>query len=318
MNIESKAVLLIAYNRPKNTRRLIKALRKANVSKIFVSCDGAKGGSDARNVEKVRQYALKLINWNCDVQFNFEKSNLGCKSHVIKAIDWVFEFEEEAIVLEDDCLPDPSFFEFCNVMLNRYSANERIFMISGRNELGSWKDAEGSYFYTLGGIWGWATWKRAWQYNAQYSELWSKLDNQIEFHKSKKRFPEYVRNIESGCIRVNSGEIDTWDYQWAFVRICKNGFTITPSKNLIKNIGFGINATHTINQTSNEPKRFRMNPPYRTPSKIELDKEYINTISSKNAENNFNIFHKKIIRILRYTQLFLRSMKLGFYRLKSR
>ncbi len=185
------------------------------------------------------------MDWECEVIRNYSNVNLGCKRRVSSGLDWVFDTVEEAIILEDDCLPHPSFFQFCDELLDRYRHDERIMMISGTNYLGEWKShIQGYHFSYYGGIWGWASWQRAWKYYDVNMYLWR--------HKEvKDRIRDILANDYQYRLREKLFEatflnqIDTWDYQWSFARLLQSGLSIVPCTNLVSNLGFREDATHT-------------------------------------------------------------------------
>jgi hypothetical protein len=170
---------------------------------------------------------------------------LGCKKRVSSGIDWVFEQVEEAIILEDDCLPDPSFFRFCQESLQHFRHDARIGMISGDNfQLGRASMTDSYYFSKYIHIWGWASWRDRWQAYDVDMGLWPQVREQgrIEDLVLEKSEAPFWQSIFE---RVYRGEIDTWDYQWVFANWCMGRMNILPSVNLISNIGFGAEATHT-------------------------------------------------------------------------
>jgi hypothetical protein len=171
--------------------------------------------------------------------------NLGCGIRVATGIDWVFEHVDEAIILEDDCLPHVTFFRFCEELLEKYGDDKRIMMISGTNLLGEWKLNSQSYHFSYyGGIWGWASWKRAWDYYDPKMELWNvkEVRNRIK----DILIDDYQYKIREKIFEnAYLSKVDAWSYQWSFARLSQSGLTIVPSVNLIANIGFNEYATHT-------------------------------------------------------------------------
>jgi hypothetical protein len=186
------------------------------------------------------------VDWPCQILSNYSDINLGCRLRVSSGLDWVFSQVEEAIILEDDCLPDPSFFRFCQEMLTLYRYDERIMMISGSNLLGEWNSAEKSYhFSNNGGVWGWACWRRAWQhYDVDMSQWWEPA-SRMKVRDVLGGGRHYrLRALEFE--RAAAGNIDTWDYQWSFAQLLLSGLAVVPAVNLVSNIGFNAYATHTI------------------------------------------------------------------------
>jgi hypothetical protein len=180
----------------------------------------------------------------------FRKKNLGCGKAVSQAINWFFENEEMGIILEDDCLPHPSFFRFCQDLLDYYRNDQRIMAISGDNFQFGRKRTEYSYYFSrYNHIWGWATWRRAWQYYDFKMRLWQEIrdGNWLESILGKTQAVKYWTKIFQ---TYYDGKIDTWDYPWTFACWIQNGLTILPNVNLVSNIGFGEDATHTSSSKS--------------------------------------------------------------------
>lgn len=241
-------IAFIIFNRPDTTARVFAEIAKAKPSKLLIIADGPRKNRDGE-AEKCTQArsVIQQINWPCELSTNFSDINLGCKERVASGITWVFEQVEEAIILEDDCLPDQSFFRFCEELLVKYRHDSRIGMISGSNFNFGKKYTESSYYFSrYNHIWGWATWRRAWNNYDVDMKIWPEfyrnnyLDG-IVHSAAERRF--WVECFDS----VARGEIDTWDYQWVFSSFCTNSLAIVPEINLISNIGFGQDATHTIN-----------------------------------------------------------------------
>lgn len=242
------SVALLVFNRPETTARVFAAIREARPQQLLVVADGPRTNrhDDIIKCAEVRR-VVEQIDWPCKVLRNYSEANLGCRLRVSSGLDWVFSQVEEAIILEDDCLPDQTFFRFCQEMLELYRHHERIMMISGSNLFGEWKSTAQSYhFSAAGGIWGWASWRRAWQHYDVEMVLWSDSVSRLKVSKVLGGGELYrTRSIDFD--RVASGNIDTWDYQWSFAQLLKSGLAVVSAVNLISNIGFNVNATHTVN-----------------------------------------------------------------------
>ena len=256
-------VVLIVFNRPDVTQRVFGAIAQAKPKQLLVIADGPRSdrAGEAEKCSKVRQIT-EQVDWDCEVFRNYADTNLGCKQRVSTGLDWAFETVEEAIILEDDCLPHPSFFTFCEELLTKYRNDRRIMMVSGTNILGDWKAASQSYHYSYyGGIWGWASWRRAWQHYDVSMKEW-------ENDEVKARIKDIVCDEEQYSSREHAydrclaGNCDTWDIQWNFSRLSQSGLSVVPSVNLISNIGFTPEATHT--------KRFREGVANRETQPISL------------------------------------------------
>ncbi len=239
-------ILFLTFNRFDTTCHVFREIKKLKPTKLYLASDGPRSGNleDIDKIEKIRNYLVTNIDWKCDVNFLFRDVNLGCKIAVSSAISWFFQHEEEGIILEDDCLPDISFFKYCSVLLDKYRYNNMIAIISGDGRATLNLNLIDDYtFCKYPLIWGWATWKRVWdQYDvniAKWPELKGKILNRISHNADTRRFWRKNFNL------VYDNKIDTWDYQLVFLLILNNSYCITPKYNLIKNIGFGDDATHT-------------------------------------------------------------------------
>lgn len=240
------AVLFLVFNRPEVTARVFEAIRKAKPPRLYVAADGPRSdrGGEQERCERVRGIATN-VDWPCEVKTLFRKNNLGCKLGVSEGINWFFENEEEGIILEDDCLPSQSFFWFCEGLLEKYKYDSRIGMIAGTRVGNASFESCASYsFSRLVQIWGWATWRRAWQgYDVN-------LCNWPDFEKSNGLRNAGIDEIicchlEKTYENAHLRRVDTWDYQWSFRCVSEGMLTVFPRKNLILNIGFGPDATHT-------------------------------------------------------------------------
>lgn len=243
-------VLLIVFNRPETTRRVFEEIRKVKPKELFIAADGPRPDKlgEAERCEEVRKIVTN-VDWDCEVKTLFRSANIGCGLGPSEAITWFFENVEQGIILEDDCLPSISFFTFAECLLNRYKNEENIFLISGTNPLDIKIQTEESYFFTnYAGIWGWATWRRAWK-NFDFSmKSWINDKNKeavSQFFKNKNARDYYI-DVFNKTFQEN--DVSWWDYQWYYARIINKGIGIVPKKNLISNIGFGKNATHTFNE----------------------------------------------------------------------
>jgi hypothetical protein len=238
-------VAFFVFNRPETTRAVFAAIAAARPSVLLIVADGARQGrvGESERVHQVRAI-VSAVDWPCDVRNNFSEVNLGCKHRVSSGLDWVFSQVDKAIILEDDCLPSLAFFQFSQEMLQRYSDNKQIFSISGSNFT---KNAtpDGHYFSNYPLMWGWATWRDRWAaYNVEPEMPYALLRNKWW---SRPIAYLYWRRIFSDLTR---GRIDTWDYQWLLTVWRNNGLAVRPSVNLVRNIGFAANATHTKNVAS--------------------------------------------------------------------
>lgn len=245
------AVLFLVFNRPDTTRQVFEAIRQARPPRLYVAADGPRPNrpGEAERCAEVRRIATN-VDWPCEVKTLFRSENLGCKQAVSSAITWFFEQEEEGIILEDDCLPNQSFFWFCEELLGRYREDQRIFVITGNNFQDGRKRGEASYYFSkYNHVWGWASWRRCWQHycgDIDFWPAWRKSSAWLALMQDKveRRYWEKIFDA------VYLDKIDTWDYQWAASIWFKGGLTATPNVNLVSNIGFGADATHTKSEMS--------------------------------------------------------------------
>jgi hypothetical protein len=245
------AVAFIIFNRPDTAARVFAEIAKVKPPKLLVVGDGPRSNR-AGEADKVAvtRAILARVDWDCEVLTNFSEVNLGCKKRVSSGIDWIFEQVEEAIILEDDCLPDPSFFRYCQEMLERYRDDKRVGTISGDNfQFGRSYGSDSYYFSKYVHVWGWASWRDRWQdsYDVAMGN-WPRVRDggRLADMVGDAREAVYWKKIFE---RVHQGQIDTWDYQWVFANWLSGRASVLPSVNLISNIGFDQNATHTTGES---------------------------------------------------------------------
>ncbi len=239
------SVLLICFNRPDKTKLVLDSILSSRIKKLYIAIDGPRNNNlnDILLCNQIYEMVNKIsINNNIEIHTLFRNKNLGCKIAVSKAIDWFFENEEEGIILEDDTIPNNDFFIFCSEMLNKYRNVQNIGMICGSNLISDFYKCEESYFFSkYNPIWGWATWKRAWNHFDVNMSSWKNNTNFEFFPQQKYKFNYWNEIFNS----VYNDLIDTWDYQWTYACWSNNLLSIIPKYNLIKNIGFDESATHT-------------------------------------------------------------------------
>jgi hypothetical protein len=256
---QNTPILFLIFNRPDTTAKVFEAITRAKPRRLFVAADGprAKKEGDAEKCKAAREIITR-VDWDCEVKTLFREQNLGCKEAVSSAINWFFEHVEEGVILEDDCLPSDSFFSFCTELLEKYRNDERIMMISGDNFQDGIQRGDASYYFSrIPHIWGWATWRRAWQL---YDKEMKSLPAFIQRKAIQRVSPDVdVQNYWLSCyIETYQGIIGTWDYQWFLAIHGHDGLCICPQSNMISNIGFGEDATHTngCNSKLSELARF--------------------------------------------------------------
>jgi hypothetical protein len=274
-------------------------IAKVKPTKLLVIADGPRIGKP-KEVEKCQKTRdiINKIDWPCEVIKNYSEVNLGCKKRVSSGITWAFNEVEEAIFLEDDCLPDISFFHFCEDLLARYRYDDSVGLISGDNfQFGRRRGDASYYFSKFVHIWGWASWRRAWKHYDVDIEFWpeyKQLNSLAKIHSNKRDIKYWTHIMDE----VYDGHIDTWDYQWVLTHWVNNMKAITPQVNLISNIGFGNQATHTkvVSKFSNV-RRQAITFPLKHPNDLNIH-EKADIYSAKTIFSNsaIKIFIKSIFK----------------------
>ena len=240
-------VLFLIFNREDTTQKVFDAIRRQKPKYLFVAADGARKNKqgEAERCQRVRDI-IKQVDWDCELKTLFREENLGCKMAVSSAITWFFENVEQGIILEDDCLPDPSFFPYCEELLNKYKGDSRIGHISGNNFLQGIIDEKLSYdFCSCSHIWGWATWRRVWKNYDVNFPFWEEQKDKRSFLFLNKREEIYFSSFIPDVLNNRNG-INTWDTQYWFTLRQQSQLAVYPAVNLVTNIGMGdLNATHT-------------------------------------------------------------------------
>lgn len=277
-------VLMIIFNRLDTTKVVFEAIRKARPPRLYVAADGPRPHvpADKEKCAAARSI-IEQVDWPCEVKTLFHEQNLNCGKAPSTAMSWFFQHEEQGIILEDDCLPSQSFFRYCQELLDRYKDDHRVMHIGGNNFLKGWRhDDDYSYYFSRSGhIWGWATWRRAWQKFDFDIQLYPKLKESGYFDNFfLNRLEKFYRLRKFDLTVANRGSVDWWDYQWDFARFANSGLAIVPHVNLVKNLGFGEGATHTVNGTetmtsmqANEIEFPIKHPPFVVRD-IESDRRY--------------------------------------------
>lgn len=245
--ITKSPLLFLIFNRPDVTNIVFQAIREAQPKQLYIAADGPRESrvGESELCLQAKDIVSK-VDWDCDVKMLYRKENLGCKYAVSSGIDWFFSHVNEGIILEDDCLPSNDFFRFCDEMLEKYRNDTRIRFIGGSNFQNNNSPTKESYYFSnLSHVWGWASWKRT----------WDSYDVELK-HYTNEDFHTIFSNVFGNkllaadwteiVLKLINNQIDTWDYQMSITNILNNGLSVIPHKNLISNIGFGQNATHTI------------------------------------------------------------------------
>lgn len=276
-------VVVMVFNRPEVTARVLAEIRKARPSRLFVIADGPRPGHDRDGplCRETRQVIANGVDWPCQLKTDYAETNLGCGRRIATGIDRVFAQVDEAIFLEDDCLPAPEFFRFCRELLTRYRDNPQVGQVSGCTFVGPQVRRETSYLFSrYGPVWGWASWRRAWQGYDFAMNRWPEIEASSEWRQTIPSAAE--RALRSRMYaEVRTGRLNTWDYQWGFAKLSRRQLSAVPCVNLIENIGFGAGATHTA-LASGGLQRGVMSFPLVHP-KVTRDEAYDRAFSRKIA-----------------------------------
>lgn len=241
------AVLFIVFNRPETTRRVFESIRSARPPRLYVAADGPRSGREGETdrCAEVRRIAT-AVDWPCEVKTLFRDTNLGCKIGVSSGIDWFFSHEVEGIVLEDDVLPYPEFFPYCEALLERYRDDTSIAMISGCSFIGQPDGTDASYIFSRYlHVWGWAGWRRAWAHYDVTMSGWPSSDASARLADVLGGRSDAIVYWSAIFDAMQRGEIDTWDYQFVYSSWMQDMTAIMPAGMLVENLGFGADATHT-------------------------------------------------------------------------
>jgi hypothetical protein len=250
---DTPPVLLLIFNRPDLTREVMAQIREAEPPKLFVGADGPRTGNsdDLERCEQARRVATQ-VDWDCEVHTLFRDENLGLKEAVSSAITWFFEHVEAGIILEDDCVPDPTFFPYCAKLLSRYCDDKRVMVVSGNNFQPEDRTYRASYYFSIyNHCWGWATWRDAWTAYDGTVPDWPSLrkTSWLEGWLGRESEAKYWAHIFN---RVYRDEVDSWAYPWTLTCWKEHGLSVLPAVNLVSNIGFGGHATNTKNTDAGE------------------------------------------------------------------
>jgi hypothetical protein len=286
-----KAILFIIFNKPDTTEKVFSAIRNAQPPRLYIAADGARSSheNDIINTQKARSI-IDSIDWPCELNILFQPKNLGPMYAQEEALNWFFQTEEDGIILEDDTLPDPSFFSFCENLLEKYQQQEDIFMISGNNFQDGKPRGNGDYYFSnYTHIWGWATWRRSWEKYDRNITAWP------GFRKKKKLAKMHSKNTERYWIaifdaiyskKLNRG----WDYRFNFSCWLHESKVILPNVNLVTNIGFGPNATNCkdLDSPFSNITLRNMTMPLTHPTLVDISYD-------ADAKTSLDMFNKKTL-----------------------
>ncbi len=304
------AVLLIFFNRPDNFAKVFEKVREARPQSLILAQDGPRHEADKPGIEACRRIA-ENVDWECEVVREYSDVNLGCGARPKSAIDFALKLFDRVIILEDDCVPSSSFFRYCDELLERYKDDERIGYISGLNHFETWDCGEYDYFFSnTAAIWGWATWRRAWQRYYDYFAQGVHDSYRMKLYRMRIANQRIYKGMQSALLRASISretqeKISYWDTQWGFALLCQSMLSIVPRENQICNIGVGEGATHAKNVLTTTFVKYRsfffiptheLNLPLRHPDFCIGDDEY-------------SAFVKKSMRASIVTRIFRRIQK---------
>lgn len=290
-------ILLVIFNRPDTTAIVFNEIKKIRPKHLYIAGDAAREDKKEEQgaVKQVRDYIKESVDWPCVVKTLYHEKNVGCRTAVSSAVTWFFDNVEEGIILEDDCVPNPTFFDFCKLMLEKYRDDERIMHIGGSNFQQGKKRGNASYYFSrYNHIWGWATWRRAWKH---YDVDMKDYPEFMKSEKIKEIWPKktiqniWLKKFES----VYEKRLDTWDYQWTYAIWKRSGVCILPNRNLVSNIGFGAGATHTKRKDI-----YADMPRYSLKEILHPESIEINTKADEYYNKHFLLFYRILNKLKAY------------------
>jgi len=293
-------ILFLIFNRPDVSQEVFNQIKIVKPMYLYVAADGPRTDrtDDTKYCKQTREI-INQVDWECDLKTLFRNENLGCGKAVSGAISWFFDQVECGIILEDDCMPDLSFFPYCEELLIKYKADEQVMLIGGNNFQNGIIRGKGSYYFShYPHIWGWATWRRAWQhYDFSMKNIEYFFNTGIyKIFRTNKEIRYWKKKLD----KVISGKINTWDYQWVYSIWINNGIAITPNTNLVINLGIRNSSTHTfLHDSYKEVKDFcEIKSPLVHPF-LKIDK----IADTATFNNVFGHNLRRIIRLLKENKL---------------
>ncbi len=297
-------ITFIIFKRTETTAKVFETIRQVKPKKLFVIADGPRNNREGE-VEKcmATRAIIEQVDWDCEIVKNYSDINLGCAQRVSSGLDWVFNNVEETIILEDDCIPHITFFQFCEELLEKYRYDSRITSIAAQNAQLDQKRTNYSYYFSsYSHCWGWASWRRAWKHYDLHLKLWpeikqAKILNNILLDS---KAVHYWQNIFDSIYENPTGI--TWDYQWTFSCWMQGGLNIIPNVNLVTNVGVGTDSTNFnssqefsfINLPTEEMEFPLKHPPFMVRN-LEADKFIQDTVY---RATRLDLFKQKLKKVL--------------------
>ncbi|MDD3501058.1 MAG: glycosyltransferase [Candidatus Cloacimonetes bacterium] len=301
------AVLFLVFNRLDTTKQVFESIRNAQPPRIYIAADGARENKkgEAERVQAVREYILENIDWDCEIRTLFREKNLGCGPSLNQAISWFFSYEEYGIIIEDDCFPVQSFYWFCEELLLKYLNDDRLGIVVGTNHVFEEFNLNTDYSYTkFKACWGWASWRRAWD-NMDFEMKWRTLPQAVDVMRNMGPGRKTAKYYEEALEYIDKKEVNTWDWHWFFSLSSQNQLCIFPKYNLVSNIGFGDDATHTFGVTPSrylkvKDLKFPLKHPDLVLTNFRYDACYErNVVKVKGFRKYIPKFFKDIIKLIR-------------------
>jgi hypothetical protein len=315
-------ILLITFNRPDHVRQVLTEVRKQQPAQLFVCQDGAREGNqlDAERVQEVRNMVRELVDWPCELHTLYQEKNLGCGPGPAAGISWFFEHVEMGIVMEDDCLPHPDFFAYCEELLTRYKDDEQVQFINATLYHDQWK-CDASYGYSRYMVTGaWAGWRETWQGFDLDMHSW----NAWKFRKQVKRLTNSSTEANWWYWKLKEIQADTskksyWDYQMQMHLFRNNAVTIHPQKNLISNIGFDAEGTHTLSNDGRGDKKVYPILPLAHPYNITIDSALdVNCFGKTQPQSAYKNLVQFVYQYMLRSRGVLHTMLMVYKKLKNK
>jgi hypothetical protein len=271
-------IVYLMFNRPDLARQTFEKIRLYRPNRLYLIADGPRStvrGED-RLCAETKNVVESLIDWNCEVKKNYAQENMGCGRRTISGLNWVFEHEEQALFIEEDVLVDATLFDYCETLLDRYRDSPQVMSITGHNRI-NYTPPSGSYFFAgHGSTWGMATWRRTWrQFCAMDQCAWIRIKDENQY--APKCISKREAVLRSKVIdEMFDGVTNVWSARWGLTLTMNDGLVAIPAKNMVRNIGYSLRATNTINPF-NRDNRSRMQsllPPYIEPNQIAIDRAF--------------------------------------------
>ena len=276
-------IAFLVFNRPECTARTFAAIREARPPRLLVIADGPRKTcpEDVEKCRAVRALIDEGVDWPCMVERNYAFQNLGCANRVASGLSWAFERAEQLVVIEDDCLPDSSFFEYCDELLSRYSLDTRVGQICGCSRYVSEIHRDTSYIFSrYGPIWGWASWRRAWKTYDLSMKTWPRF-------RAMKGLAGVTQSSAEAKFRTalydalhSNPHVSAWDFQWGYAKLSQGLLSIIPCRNLVANIGDGADATHPVGRSALKLIAQSVDRPLIHPEFVLPDPEFDRMFSS--------------------------------------